>query len=77
LNFLLALADLATSATVVAVYRQVRAANDDWALWSLILGLAFSILTALDRHSAPLAESTGIEPPIRPGDLLVDQALLA
>src|SRR5437660_1731033 len=46
-SLMLALGGLAASAAIVAVYQRVREVNEGWALWALILGITYSVLTGL------------------------------
>ncbi len=46
-SLLLALGGLAATAAVVGVYRWVREVNETWALWSLLIGFVYGILTTI------------------------------
>lgn len=46
-SLLLALGGLAASAAIVGVYRRVREVHEGWALWSLLIGFTYGILTSI------------------------------
>ncbi|GAC1348513.1 MAG: hypothetical protein NVSMB27_16550 [Ktedonobacteraceae bacterium] len=46
-NVLLVLGGLATTAAVVGIYHRLREKSASWAMWSLCLGFAYSILTTV------------------------------
>lgn len=46
-SLMLALGGLAASAAIVGIYQRLREVNQGWALWSFILGMAYSVLTTI------------------------------
>jgi hypothetical protein len=46
-SLMLALGGLAATAAIVGVYRRVREVHETWALWSLLLGFTYGILTTI------------------------------
>lgn len=46
-SLLLALGGLAATAAIVGVYRRVREVHETWALWSLLIGFTYGILTTI------------------------------
>lgn len=46
-SLMLALGGLAATAAIVGIYRRVRESNESWALWSLVLGCTYGVLTTI------------------------------
>lgn len=46
-SLLLALGGLAATAAIVGVYRRLREVHETWALWSLLIGFTYGILTTI------------------------------
>jgi len=46
-SLMLALGGLAAAAAIVGIYRKVRESNENWALWTLVLGCTYGILTTI------------------------------
>jgi hypothetical protein len=46
-SLLLALGGLAATAAIVGIYQRLRETNPGWALWSLVLGFTYGMLTAI------------------------------
>lgn len=46
-SVMLALGGLAATAAIVGIYHKVRQGDENWALWSLVLGFTYGILTTI------------------------------